>query len=430
MDLPPEILGLALSLLQKRDLKKARQVSKAWEKAVVPHLFDEVFLSTNPADFEIADLTMRTFTPFIKTVTFSSVYYMPVQWIVSKREGKSQVPKSMRGEDSDLFDQHLRIEYANYCRLGDEQQEALESGTCLAQLISALQYLPNLQKLVLADFGCKGVRSEMELRGRGHWNADEVCPLSRCSTSKIGHLRFRVRPQSGSYHKKANPWSLAMLALWATKHPLKELALEPQKWRGLPICHFDMKMQRPYELRNIFQSLKKLRLVLDDVSEPEDPVDLEGSVARALSAAKNLESLCIQLGGGTWNQFNKSVTAFGAILDKNCQFPKLRSLILSEFDSTQEQLLDFFDISNGLEQLTLQGHHLKSGTWKEFATKTRESLLSLKDIELSFSYEGWHHEEFCDCFGRVQDFFFRDGANPFSEQALMALCLGGRPRGS
>lgn len=174
MDLPPEILGLALSSLQKVDLKKARQVNKAWEKGAVPYLFDEVFLSSNPADFEAADLTMRTFTPFIKTVTFSSIYYMPVQWNYLKQEGRDQVPKGMRGKDSDLFDQHLRVEYGNYCRLGDEQQEALERGTCLARLISAFQTLPNLQKLVLSDFGCKGVESETELRGRGHWNAEEV----------------------------------------------------------------------------------------------------------------------------------------------------------------------------------------------------------------------------------------------------------------
>lgn len=153
---------------------------------------------------------------------------------------------------------------------------------------------------------------------------------------------------------------------------------------------------------------------------------LEGSVARALSAAQNLESLCIRLSCGTEDHI--PVTAFDAIFDENCQFPKLRSLILSGFNSTLEQLLQFYDISNGLEQLTLQGHTLESKTWEEFATKTRASLTSLKSIELSWVSGGmpstfgeFSDGEFSlDTFGRVQDFFFRDGANPFSEQALLA----------
>ncbi len=56
----PEILGMTLSLLPKKDLKKARRVSKAWEKTAVPYLFDQIFLSPNVADLETAEVGDRS----------------------------------------------------------------------------------------------------------------------------------------------------------------------------------------------------------------------------------------------------------------------------------------------------------------------------------------------------------------------------------
>ncbi|CAF9935720.1 MAG: hypothetical protein ALECFALPRED_006530 [Alectoria fallacina] len=57
----------------------------------------------------------------------------------------------------------------------------------------------------------------------------------------------------------------------------------------------------------------------------------------------------------------------------------------------------------------------------------RESLSSLKDIEISWPYGG--RPVTCRGFNVpfvcVQDFFFRNGANPFSEKALMTHEIDG-----
>ena len=48
--LAPEVLGLVCGFLCKGDLKQVRQVSKIWEGAAVPHLFDQIFISQDMAD--------------------------------------------------------------------------------------------------------------------------------------------------------------------------------------------------------------------------------------------------------------------------------------------------------------------------------------------------------------------------------------------
>lgn len=73
--LPPEILNFICGVLGKEDLKQVRQVSKIWERAAVPYLFDEIFISQDLADFRIAKLVILHFKHYIRTLV----------WILSKR---------------------------------------------------------------------------------------------------------------------------------------------------------------------------------------------------------------------------------------------------------------------------------------------------------------------------------------------------------
>lgn len=72
--LPPEISSLLCGFLPKQGLKQVRQVSKTWEQAAVPYLFDEIFISQNMADFRIAKLVILQFKYYIRTLVLSSVY--------------------------------------------------------------------------------------------------------------------------------------------------------------------------------------------------------------------------------------------------------------------------------------------------------------------------------------------------------------------
>ncbi len=121
----PEILGMTLSLLPKKDLKKARRVSKAWEKTAVPYLFDQIFLSPNVADLETAEVVIDHIGFYVKTLTLSTVCY--------REMGKSQYnPWANRQASRTLVNVpqcHMDYAYHTYCKVQSDQTELLEKGT-------------------------------------------------------------------------------------------------------------------------------------------------------------------------------------------------------------------------------------------------------------------------------------------------------------
>lgn len=427
MDLPAEILSLTLRLLQKRDLKNVRHVSKIWEKAAVPHLFDAVFLSPNMGDADIAEQMIEHFGCHIKTLTFSAVYYKAMTWTKFKREAKRQAP----GPWTPHLREHLHYAYDNYCRVRSDQMRLLENGVCLALFCRALRRLPHLQKIVLKDLGsapflpidkpyCDGIASSLT-----------PCSVTGCQLSQSEHLDLLLRPESGFLHAAANSWNLAMLAWWVVGSPIRELAVE-SRGAYLPLRSFvNNTVERPHEVGPLFQSLTKIRL--DLLIDPGSGNEMdaccfqEGDVSHALSSAKNLQCLYIRAKIGNHLDAYKPMTPFQSILG-TCQFPALRSLIFNSIDSTLEELIKFLGASSQLQQLTLVHYDLLSGTWKQAAEWMRRSL-RLEEVVLDELYGGWepdgpvmefHCGEYKDHFGRVRDFFLRHGPNPFGEEALAA----------
>lgn len=423
MDLPPEILGLALNLLQKGDLKKVRHVCKTWEKAAVPYLFDAIFLSPNGADADVVELAIDHFGFHIKTLTFSAVYYKAMSWTKFKREAKSQMA---------IWDrEHLRYAYENYCQLRSGQMEFLQKGACLAHLCRALRRLLNLQKIVLKDLGSESFLPIDKPYCDGIASTLTPCSESWCGLSQSRHLGFLLRPESGFLHADANSWDLAMLALWAVGSPVRELAVE-SRGAYLPLRSFAYDtVEKPRELGPLFQSLTKIRL--DLLIEPgsgnqEDAYVFEkGHVSHALSSAKNLQCLYISAKTGDDLDKYKPMTAFQSILG-TCQFPALRSLIFNSLHSTLEELTTFLESSKRLQQLTLVRYDLLSGTWKQAAEWIRR-FLRLEEVVMDDLYGGWepdglvmesHGGVYKDHSGRVRDYFLRHGPNPFGEEALAA----------
>ena len=74
LEFPSEILGLTFCHVAKEDLKSIRLVCKAFEQAALPFLFDEVYLSTNLTDLEVAHLTVTHFIASIGKAIISTVY--------------------------------------------------------------------------------------------------------------------------------------------------------------------------------------------------------------------------------------------------------------------------------------------------------------------------------------------------------------------
>ena len=212
MECPPEVLGRILACLEKKDLKKVRLVCKKLERSAVSLLFDEVYLSANPAELEVAQSTVRTFGKFIKTVLFSAVEYPEIKW--------GRFKNTMRPSPKSL--EYVRLAYTNYCKLRQEQQEMFQAGTYFGHLCYALCTIASVQRLVITDFEAHGKPSGWERRLSRLWRVGDCparCSLPGCYYGTVRHLSYmleardRVDPVRT---RSTHPWFLVMMGLAAT----------------------------------------------------------------------------------------------------------------------------------------------------------------------------------------------------------------------
>ena len=174
----------------------------------------------------------------------------------------------------------------------------------------------------------------------------------------------------------------------------------------VPHGGFENTLQQPFELRDIFQHFRKLRLNFNPPLE---------NVAPTLSTATKLKSLCINVDG----YGPRGPTIFKEIIGE-CEFPQLRSLILEGFTSTEAELLDFLHCSSHLQQLTLTNHRLGCGNnWESCTNGIKLALPTLKHIivhALTSNFGGHspiRHTQHCRR-TEVQGFFFQGKENPFA----------------
>ena len=210
MDVPPEVLGRILFHLEKKDLKEVRLVCKKLEQSAVSLLFDEVYLSTNPAEIEIAQKTVRNFGQSIKTIFFSAVEYKEMKW----GSFKNSIRRAYSLE-------YVRLAYTNYCRLRQEQQEMFRTSSYFGHLCYVLRTIPNPQRLVITDFEAFSQPCEWEKRRSRLWRVGDCpthCSIQGCAYDNLKHLSYMVRPRSlwSAEIQDTNPWSLVMMGLAAT----------------------------------------------------------------------------------------------------------------------------------------------------------------------------------------------------------------------
>lgn len=220
-----------------------------------------------------------------------------------------------------------------------------------------------------------------------------------------------------------------MRALAVADPPITEIvSMSTQFSRLIPMGCFVMTPSQVHDVAMRFKVLTKLRLSLrkEDTDQNEGTMSyvVGRSVARALSAAVKLRSLFI-IHNGTLDDEEETWT-YCSILLKGCRFPELRSLVLAGFDAEEEELLEVLEASPRLENLFLCGVIITAGLWASAATRMR-SIFQLKRVEViglqddatpptRFSAE-------CEILAdhrHVEDFFLRDGENPFTRQAVKA----------
>ena len=397
---PPEILSLVCGFLQKGVLKRVRQVSKIWDQAAIPRLFNEIFVSQDMTDFHIAKLVIHQFRPYIRTLVFSSVYYRELNRDVARMH-------------FDIDDDTNHSDYAfTVCRFMRNKQE--ESS---AYLSFALTSLPNIRKIILTDTFSSRSMPHQSLQLYEPWKL-KACPIEDCDLTPVGHLDDFIGETRFLRKDSTNPWRLVLSALSTTKANVRELTMEPDDMcLGTDSAAFSMSPWGLSQAILSFRNLTKLRLSLIEDTEHFTPgID---NVAKLLGNAINLESLSLDISDDENPPTSSSL--FQEILGQ-CKFPKLRSLILAFFTSSDEELLRLLSHSKKLEQITINCFTLATGSWMRIADWIRASLPLLKHAELAHLYGGFDNtvdeDGYLDLYGDVGNFLFASGKNPFTKKAL------------
>lgn len=402
MDIPSELQTLVCRNLTKAQLKVARLVCKSFDQLAVPLLFEEVFIASSYSDLERADRIASRFRSFVRTITVSFVHF----------------PSCLRGGYDRLWsrrwgtkilnrvDGHLEYAYEITCRFQREQEEIRESGEILAQMCHILGKTTRCRRIVLT---CRG----------SPWKKEVLCPYPTCPLSKFEHQTFfGVQRDPPDSEDRGRYWFLTILALSVTRSRVTEIVVDgPRLGDGLPMSAFDTTVRRFTDVANCFKTLTKLSLSLSFSHHTGN------SVASALSSATNLKSLFIE---GDYEMFYDvlgPVSVFSAILG-GCRFTNLRSLLMAKLSSGNIELLEFLRHSPLLNRLTICEFALKEGLWQEVALSLR-AIFQLKRVKfdaliggISDSYQLGFGESYSIDPQMVEDFFLRNGDNPFTEETV------------
>ncbi len=418
--LPPEIQSLVCGFLRKHDLKQVRQVSTTWERAAVQYLFDQIFMSLNMADLRIARLVVLQFKQYIRTLVFSSLYYLDLD----REDFDVEFDKLGINTDTDIG--HTNHAFKLYRIARKNQRESLKTGLCSAYLSFALTSSPRIQKIVLTDSPSSRSmsRESLQVFEPRPWRE---CPVDTCILKDTEHFPTAVLQSGLSRKGSANSWRLILQALSVTNSSVSELAMMPvdmDQGRTVNTSAFSISPGEFSQAKLCFHALTKLRLNFawdpERLSSDIDIGPIHRTVPKFLRCAVNLEHLALVAHEEPSTDGVQSFPLQGVLAD--CKFPKLKSLILGFFEFTEVELRRLLTYSKNLEHLILECPVLKEGYWVRFVEWARASLPCLKNAQLNQLYGGfddpWADTEYMDYYGHIKDFLFAQGENPFTAKAL------------
>ena len=369
--LPPELLSSICGFLPKQALKQVRLVSKTWERAAVPTLFDQIFMSLEMADLLIAKLVIHRFKQYIRVLVFSSLYYPDV--------GRDYFVRHYRAFDTNPDTAIVHSDYAFklYRTAQKDQRKQLRTGLVSAYLSFALTSCPNVRKIILTDSPSSRLMS---------WKSLQVfesqlstnCPVERCDLNVTKHIPAPAHWSGFTEDSSPNPWRLILQALSVTDSNISELTMLPEDRNTMVNTFaFSMMYRELEQVKLRFQTLTRIRLLFawDSLSTPAQSYT---NMAKLLSCAVNLEHLA--LAGIDYDELEDRCPLQGVL--GGCAFPKLKSLILGFFEFSEAELLRLLKPSKGLQHLTIERPFLKKGSWMRIAKWVRASLPSLRKAHL------------------------------------------------
>ncbi len=412
MRLPSELHTLISQNMTKAELKVARLICKSFDRAAVPFLFDEVFVTASYSDLDIAGLVASRFGSYVKTVTLSFLHYSEYS-----KQGFVQLRAIFGGYHPtekvlERLDGHMEHAFKMYCKAREDYLEIIESGEFLAQLCHVLCKSTVCRKIVLTDRGNCEMDQYSVVHRHDPWKKEDLCPYPTCPLSESDHLSCFLRPARPFFDDVVREWNLTFLSLSVTKPRITELEVEGEGHDGfLPMSAFTLTPRQSSYVVECFKTLTKLRLSLNH------DCGTRGVAAGTLSAAINLETLFIE---GDDDMLERVPDSTSMCLG-GCRFRKLRSLTLVNMSSEENDLPGLLRNSPLLDHLTICSFVLNEGTWELLAARIR-AILQLKSVKFDDLYgvvTRYGRDDFPTKIeiqpDLVEDFFLRNGKNPFTD---------------
>lgn len=385
--IPPELLEMIFQHNSKTDLQNIRLACRQFDEVVVPLLYDELTLRLDVTEQEMAQRPVFTFGRYVKVLKFLLVCYSKLPFA----DYSKAIRKRCKSQKI-VYDEHLAEEsYERYNSLGQGHMFAITTGLIYAYVTSLIAHMPNLDCILVSDGVCRPPPAGLINHRLMNYacDPDHHEPYAVVPGSGLG-------PVSGRYY-----WNMLTRALSASETHFTKFIVDSSLDSGLRPDMWSIKGPQLERTLSFVSKLTTLQLFLD--CRRSSLAD-RSALADVLAQATKLEAL--HLGQASLDNLE-----LGEVLDR-CEFPKLRICILDWFVSSGEYLLRFLSASKGLTHLGLCYMEFDdSTTWQEFVPKLKERLPLLEKIQLTDEYHFWVGD-------LIQDFFFRDGPNPFKDNDM------------
>ncbi len=309
----------------------------------------------------------------------------------------------------DKFRCHVGLAFDRLQMQHATQIATLKSNEHVARLNFLLQRVPNLLEIRLTPE--QSLKALSTIRRR----PIEKCEIENGVSSYRIHLNFGFSPSHSSDDDGTSRAFHTVVQAWPRGSSIKLKTLDAMHTGGnvaeygISNTAFELRLDALQKLSTIFETLTDLKLNL--VSNSSGPC----SMVCILSATRNLEHLALDhLPADDEDSYVDLLSTLG-----RRGLPKLRSLALHFFQSTEDELVDFL-LRTKIEHLNLHGYDITKGSWENFAERTKGSL-PLKSIELVEINAGPYGEDWPltgEMGVLLAFFYFRDWPNPFSEEML------------
>ncbi|KAL8885554.1 MAG: hypothetical protein Q9215_006608 [Flavoplaca cf. flavocitrina] len=395
--LPPELFRHVLSHTAVCDLLAFRLASREFRDHANESCFFRVITRTDKTAEQLRQCPTAFLSQHAKELRISVVEWLDGQ------NGPACHYVERNDSDSEFFhDQVAR-------RQAELRYQSLGVG-----YLNLLRSLGGLRRILFAN---------------GRFNP-HITPIPQCGRASCTY-QLPVRKAFATHHETDLHFNLLIKELARRDITIKELIVIDDHDSRFVLHHASFGLEQPLpQAQIVFNSLTKLHLDLDTTiismlayRHPNDP--FRTSINQTLMHAQKLKNLSIRVvvrdipGADQQN----ITTVF-----HTCVFPELKTCILSGFKGDNALLRQFLAGCPNLEELCIDWWSLfHVDSWEEVADGLKD-FVSLKYVQLTRIFgtlgnEGdvadtlddvYGTDGYTNRYGLVQDFFLRNGLNPFS----------------